>query len=932
MIFPSPNSKGQVQAFTAAQIAAALGKHPQVIRRWLNGVAPDGRRVVRGKSTAVWRIDSLPVFVQERLQQITQQRGFRSIDDLLGKPDAWQPEIPWNEVCSEQQEQALKLQRALMPVIERRKNSLLDDAELQAIGARQYQVEFGRAIKAEKWRYLFDRTLERDRGFEQFHRPELFLPGNLKRSVPAARSTGDDADFEPLNFCIGNFGDPQNPNTTEIDALWIEAVELFSELAAAEKPTKAKRRLLGFLWRRAPFLAKSKNALRVNLDRKTKAWRETKGDETALLDGRQLKRGARRAESIPQPDIDRLVWHSAHNCGGRTAQAVRELGQLGERSGLSAQTLDLINTPHSNKTHVNRRLFSTVHGDVKLIAPHLLGKKAKDDATPSLRRDYSRLRSMHVLTADDFTMPVYMFVPDGKGWWILTRGQCLLMIDVRSLKIIAFSLQPERNYNSLVIRTLMNRTCRQWGLPLVWYLENGIWRCAKMVKGAPREWSEGKSWGEIKPGWSQLGVKFIHAKKARSKPAELVGGLLQNLMERVPGYCGRDERRDCPEDTRRNKLAVEARRVEPHGLFLSFNAWQDELGKLVESYNRTVQQGRILAGMSPDRAFESYWPHDDPPTKFDASCWHLLAHYVSERVVGVDGVSFKIGGTSCIYRDENSSALRGQKVLAWLDPECPELLGVTDLNGRNPQLIQRAGAVDFLASLDHDGEDGRTAYQTEMAKAAGHNSYPRARYHVLKAAFEPTFRKNFVAPATAHVAETFQAGREQIQQTEQTRTIRVNTAARRARKLGLPAALVRPGDDLAAEGLEMMARAARSHDAAPSRNVAPKETYQLKPFGNGQREYVDYLIKQLTKFRSAGKSFGQNFSSNISSSVTARIARSQLLCDLYAPEHFREVCGYLKSKKDATILGKRNFAKGVPNYHEFEMEQLNAGPKNGGSL
>jgi hypothetical protein len=160
----------------------------------------------------------------------------------------------------------------------------------------------------------------------------------------------------------------------------------------------------------------------------------------------------------------------------------------------------------------------------------------------------------------------------------------------------------------------------------------------------------------------------------------------------------------------------------------------------------------------------------------------------------------------------------------------------------------------------------------------------------------------------------------------------VNTAARRARKLGLPAALVRPGDDLAAEGLEMMARAARSHDAAPSRNVAPKETYQLKPFGNGQREYVDYLIKQLTKFRSAGKSFGQNFSSNISSSVTARIARSQLLCDLYAPEHFREVCGYLKSKKDATILGKRNFAKGVPNYHEFEMEQLNAGPKNGGSL
>jgi hypothetical protein len=810
----SANYAGDGSLLTAAQIAVALGRYPQVIRRWLIGVSPDGRHVVRGKSTAVWNVGSLPVFIQEQLQKIAKQRGCRCVGDLLGKPDAWQPKIPWNKVCSEQQEQALKLQRALMPVIERRENSLLDNVEFETIGARQYQVEFGRAIKPEKWRYLFDRTLERDRGFEQFHRPELFLPGNLKHSTAVARGTGDDAEFESLNFCIGTFGDPQKPNTTEIDAFWIEIMELFSDLVVgAAKPKKAKRQLLDFLWRRASFLARSPNALRVNFDRKLKVWRETQGDETALLDGRELKRGERRADAIPQPDIDRLVWYSAHNCGGRTAQAVRELGEIGERSGLSTQTLALINAPHGSKSHVNRRLFSAVHGDVKLIAPNLLGKKAKDDATPSLRRNYSGLHSMEVLTADDFTMPVYMFVPDGKGWWLLTRGQCLLMIDVRSLKIIGWSLQPERNYNSLVIRTLMNRTCCQWGLPRAWYFENGIWRNARMVKGAPREWSEGKSWGEIKPGWSQLGVKFIHAKKARSKPAELVGGLLQNLMERVPGYCGRDERRNCPEDTRRNKLAVEARRVEPHGVFLSFDAWQAELGKLIESYNAAVQQRTNLPAMSPDQAFESCWPHDDPPTRFDASCWHLLAHYVSERMVGVDGITFKIGGTSYIYRDENSSALRGRKVLAWFDPECPELLGVTDLSGRNPQLIQRANAVGFLAALDHDGEAGR-AYQTELTKAAGHNSYPQARYHVLKAAFEPTFRKNLAAPATAHVAETFQAGREQIQQTQQVRAASVNATAKRARKLGLPAALVRPGDDLAAEGLEMMSRAERSHSSA----------------------------------------------------------------------------------------------------------------------
>jgi len=65
---------------------------------------------------------------------------------------------------------------------------------------------------------------------------------------------------------------------------------------------------------------------------------------------------------------------------------------------------------------------------------------------------------MEVISADDFTFPVYFYVPDGKGWFTLTRGQCLIFLDARSWRVIAYSLQPERNYNSLVI-------------------PNGPWRC-----------------------------------------------------------------------------------------------------------------------------------------------------------------------------------------------------------------------------------------------------------------------------------------------------------------------------------------------------------------------------------------------------------------------------------------------------------------------
>ncbi|MEY2466679.1 MAG: Bacteriophage Mu transposase [Verrucomicrobiota bacterium] len=793
----------RVQQFTAARIAEKIGKRPRVVRRWLASVKPDGNVMVRGNVASVWKVESLPARLQQELTAATAGR-FRSIEDFLAGPGEPTPsQIPWNEICKAQQIDSLTLQRALLPLIERRNDTSIAVHEFETLGVQTYERETGKQITRERWRYLFDRTLERDKGSELFHRPELFLSGNLRKAnAPAPRGNGA-ADFEPLNVLIGNFHDPQNPTGAEIDGFWMEVIELFGELCETSNPKKLKRSLLEFLFNRAPFLASSAGALRRNFDRKLKAFEQD--DDTAMLDGRDLKRGESRASEIPQPDIDRIAWHSARNCGNRTAQAVRELAAQGERAGLSQTTLSLITAPHARKSHVNRRLFSAVHPDVKLIAPYLLGKKAKDDATPSLRRDYSKLRSMTMLTADDFTMPVYMYVPDGKGWWILTRGQCLLMIDVRSLKIIGWSLQPERNYNALVIRTLMNQTCRKWGLPRVWYFENGIWRNAHLVKGAPREWQHGKSWGELKPGWARLGVKFIHAKKARSKPAELVGGLLQNLMERMPGYCGRDERRDCPEDTKRNKLAVEARRIEPHGTFLSFDAWHDELGKLIDAYNHNVQEGSVLRGKSPDQAFESFWPHNDPPIAFDASCWHLLAHYVSERTVGVDGITFKIGNQPFVYRAANSSALRGRSVLSWFDPETPEVLGVTDLNGRNPQMIPRDNAVDVAADLDSTGASGKV-YREELAKVAGHNSYPKARYKILSAKFQPTFRQNFVAPGTSHVAETFQAGRAQLEESRREKSARVNTRVKRARKLGLQVAAV-SGDELADEGMEMMLRA-----------------------------------------------------------------------------------------------------------------------------
>jgi hypothetical protein len=151
----------------------------------------------------------------------------------------------------------------------------------------------------------------------------------------------------------------------------------------------------------------------------------------------------------------------------------------------------------------------------------------------------------------------------------------------------------------------------------------------------------------------------------------------------------------------------------------------------------------------------------------------------------------------------------GENVLAWFDPECPELLGVTDLRERNPVLVRRESEVDFLASLDRDGQSGQ-AYQEELRKVAAHNAYPKARFKVLSAKFEPKFRGNMVSPGVEHVAQTFQAGRDGVQESNREADRLRSKVASRARNLGLPQALVRNADDSMAKGLEMMARAERA--------------------------------------------------------------------------------------------------------------------------
>lgn len=759
---PGPDAP---QSYTAAEIATALSLSKRAVLKCLANTQPTDSKLVHGNAAQTWALASFPPGIVEHFARlaanagVTDWRAFAAgcFKLLAQSITPWQPPLALSEVSADCLALVTKLRAALMPALQRMGSPVLTPADETRLGLADYQRAFGHEITERHWRRLMDRTLKRDGGVENFERLEIYLPEKPVRKDSAARLLPDESGFAHLREMIQSCADASAPTNDERAAIWAEAFELYEASAGTRRERRSlQRQLVQFLFRHVPALARNAHALRVSFERKLERWKEQGESAGALLDGRALKSGVPSAKPIPQDDVDRLTWHAAANCGGRVAQAVREYAQRGNRSELSKETVELITRPHARKSHINRRLASKLGTEVKAIAPFFLGKRAKDDATAHIERDYSKLAPMEVISADDFTFPVYFYVPDGNGWFTLTRGQCLLMLDVRSWKVIAWSLQPERNYNSLVIRTLMNRVCSAWGIPGTWYFERGIWKNSHVVKGTvPAGWQEACSWLEAKTGWENLGVQFRHAIRARTKPVERVGGLLQDLMHGVRGYCGRDERRDCPEVTTRAMQDVQFRRVNhPGELFLSFDEWHAQLGQIIDNYNAASQDGKVLQGFSPEEFFEQNWPHSNPPSRLDANTWHLVAHYVSPRLVTTNGISFRIGSKSYIYRNERTGQDRGKTVLAWFDPECPQQLGVTDMNRKNPYLVERSTPVDFLA------QPGDATFDREMAKAASHSKYPRARFTVLQARFAPTFRRNVVDADTAATGQSMLAQRE----------------------------------------------------------------------------------------------------------------------------------------------------------------------------
>ena len=88
--------------------------------------------------------------------------------------------------------------------------------------------------------------------------------------------------------------------------------------------------------------------------------------------------------------------------------------------------------------------------------------------------------------------------------------------------------------------------------------------------------------------------------------------------------------------------------------------------------------------------------------------------------------------------------------------------------------------------------------------------------------------------------------------------------------------------------------------------------------------YVEYLVKKLTKWRQNGEMFGQKRKGELHDGVTRNILAQQLggLTKDLLLERFESVVEHIQGKIDDTVFGLNNLRKGIRNYHDFTEHGL----------
>ena len=742
--------------YTARQIAAGVDMSRQRVFKALQGVPPSGQVLQGGKPVNAWALMDMPGELRARLDARAQQLCFADAGQLLERGKIpWQPQIDGNtvslrDIAEKHIQKAHLVKRALLPIME--KLSDLDSlASVEERGLKLYKEALGHTVTPRHWRRLVERTFNRDAGHNNFQCLEIYLDQKLSLK-PTGRTKAAEAApdaFADARHSLHMVADFTKPTPKEKLLIWAKVFSAIEELVAGGMREKdANKAALQFLNNEALFIAKNADALRTAFYRKLKAWKKSGGKPSAIKDRRNDKSGFRRAPVLSEQDRLALLAQIAI-CGGRVAQGWRECIQQGLLSPeiTSYYSFDI----RTNKSYVPAKIRQAVGSDAAQIDEHVHGPHTAKMAGAYLDRDPSTINAGDWNMADETTDIIYVFDPRDPRKPI--RCQLMIMIDFRTGFILSFVLAAAKTFNARDIRNLMTKTQDTWGLPRRgWYYEKGLFVARAVKEGIV-------SWADTEAGvLAELGLRFVHAREARAKTVERSFGLLQNHMERLPGYAGRNERFDRYERNEKLLQQIRGGKLPGREYLLTQEELHDRMHEIIEIVNNEPQCGKFCNGRSPREAYMEFFGNE-PLVKLGRTTRYLFADTIQKVKVGRNGITLRRGKETFIYKSEDTGRLKGRFVLAWFSPENPEVLSVTDLNKKNPFTVERAQAVP---AMDADPD----LLSQELERNEKHNAYGKRLYkaiapHLPDHFIQRMFRPTLVDEQTAELGLEIEHQREQ---------------------------------------------------------------------------------------------------------------------------------------------------------------------------
>lgn len=494
-----------VATFTAFELSHALGISPQMVRNAL-AKARLQIRMVRGKETASWAVDSLPVAMKAKLARFSTDtpgcRGIHHYIQLCQGKEKFQPSIPVDKMPAASLEKAVHLRACLSPILKRAEEysirEMASRANLLLANDGLFSLESTRTM-----RRRIERILVRDGGHADFDRLEIYAEEFCKRHQE--RSVPEKTDIHcPALAITLQMVDPQDPCFKT--RLFSAAVEDVESLAQVHGSRRAKAVVMDALESCGTNLAASRDCLRKKIDGLASRVRSGASGERVLAHRGQGRSGRKPKFQMTEEELKSLIFHRIQR-DGSLSRGIEDF----VRDPICSPETRLLIHAEQDTAALKRRLprwpksLHELTKPSKELTEHFFGPKHRAKLEMTSRRGMSYINEQGqecpmipntIWESDDMSLNEPFRYTDPETGECRVGRQMLATIDVASLFwLSAHPIGRDRDsYRAEDIADHIRNTVIQHGLPLCWRIERGRWD-NDFISGSKLK--DGSRWGGL---------------------------------------------------------------------------------------------------------------------------------------------------------------------------------------------------------------------------------------------------------------------------------------------------------------------------------------------------------------------------------------------------------------------------------------------------